>query len=248
MPGLFDAHCHATGKMEAAPAGTGRRLVCGVAAGDWAIVADWALHWAGTVPAFGIHPWECGEDALAEGGWEEALAAWLLRFPAAWAGEIGLDGAKAGRVPMTRQIDVLARQLRLAARLGRGVNLHCVRAYDELLALLDAEYFAAGAGKCILHSFNGSERMIGEFVARGAYFSVGPLAARRDTPKIRARVALLPAERILLESDAFLAPGVDATEDLLFTLRWLAGVKGMDADVLSRCIAGNSRRILDGAE
>lgn len=250
---LFDAHCHAARKVStllppSSGGGMRARLVCGVAPADWEVVADWAGKWAGTVPAFGIHPWEAG---ISESGWEEELEAFLLRIPAAWVGEIGLDAAKVSRVPMERQEEVFRRQLRRAARLGRGVNVHCVRADDELLRALDEEYFSAGAGcaiKCIVHSFAGAHPMIDRLAARGAYFTVGPLAARRDTPKIRDRAALLPVERILLESDAFLAPGVDAAEDLLFALRWLAGVRGMTPDALMDRITENSERILHGRD
>lgn len=250
---LFDAHCHATRKISApvpsSPDGAARgRLVCGVSGADWPVVADWAVNWPGTVPAFGIHPWESGS---ADGTWEQALEERLLRFPSAWVGEIGLDRAKQDRATIFTQIDVFGRQLRLAARLGRGVNLHCVRKDDWLLDLLDNKYFALcapGAGKCILHSFSGSQQALRRFVDRGVYFSVGPPASRRDSPKARARFERAPAERILVESDAFLDPGVDAEEDLLFTLRWLAGVKGMDAGVLARTVADNAQRILDGTD
>lgn len=247
---LFDAHCHATRMLSApppSPAGGGntdrRRLVCGVSAADWNVVADWALRWEGTVPAFGVHPWEAG-DSFDEGALEE----WLIRFPSAWAGEIGLDQAKVSRAPMARQVDVFARQLRVAARLGRGVNVHCVRAYDALLDLLDKEYFSIRAGKCIVHSFAGAAHFVPAFVERGAYFSIGGLASRRDSPKIRGRVEAMPVERILLESDAFLEPGVDAAEDLLFTLRWIAGVKGMEYDTLAGIVSGNAQRILHGTD
>lgn len=249
MPDLFDAHCHATRKMPASaaadrpPAETTprRRLVCGATPEDWDVVADWARMWPGTTPAFGIHPWEAA--AVPDDGWEEKLISLLLRFPEAWVGEIGLDGAKTSRAPMERQQEILARQLRLAAQLGRPVNLHCVKAHDELLAALDGKH-----KKCILHSFAGPRQMIAAFAARGAYFSVGPLASRRDTPKARARAALLPPERIVLESDAFLAPGEDAEEDLLFTLQWLSEARKTPQDALARQIADNTRRLFDDAD
>ena len=248
MPFLFDAHCHVTRNMEARPFSAHidpqrRRLVCGVRPDDdWPVVADWARAWPGTTPAFGIHPWEA---AARNGDWEKELETLLARFPGAWVGEIGLDGIKLNRAPMERQTDILARQLRIAVRFDRRVNLHCVKAYDELLALLDKEYFPSGRKGFILHSFNGPHRMVKEFADRGAYFSVGPLASRHDTRKIRARVALLPSERIVLESDAFLEPGLDAEEELLFTLRWLAELKETDFGTMAQTIADTSRRILD---
>jgi TatD DNase family protein len=228
------------------PECAGRRLVCAVSAADWPVVADWAERWPGTVPAFGIHPWSAGDAAIDGGGWEEALEKFLLRFPAAWIGEIGLDAAKAARVPMERQREVLVRQLRISARLRRPVNLHCVRAAAEILSLMDAEYFLSfppGRGTCILHSFAGSANEAEAFARRGAYFSVGPLFVRRDSPKLRARIAALPAERLLLESDAFLEPGVDAVDDLLLSLRWLAEVRNVSLEHMTERLAENARNL-----
>lgn len=252
-PALFDAHCHATQKMpapESAPmASAPRRLVCGVAPADWNVIADWAHNWPGTIPAFGIHPWEAEKAERIHTDWEAELEALLLRFPAAWVGEIGLDGLKTDRAPMPQQADTLARQLRIAARLQRPVNLHCVKAETELLAILDKEYFTSGLRtdlkKCILHSFAGSPETAKAFAARGAYFSVGPLASRRDTRKIRARTAALPPDRLLLESDAYLAPGADAEEDLDFTLRRLSDVLKTPPENVAAALADNAQRMLN---
>ncbi len=98
-------------------------------------------------------------------------------------------------------------------------------------------------GVCILHAFNGGALAAEAFALRGAYFSVGSMFARGGSLKTRARVALLPEERLLLESDVFLEPGVDAREDLLSALRWLAGVRGVEEGVLAERIAENARRL-----
>lgn len=214
--------------------------MCAVSAADWPIIGDWARNWAGTIPAFGVHPWAAGSLA---GGWEEELEGWLLRFPSAWVGEIGLDAAKVDRVPMERQMDVFTRQVRLAARLGRGVNIHCVRAPGEVFAALEKDF----SGKCVLHSFNEAPDVAARFAARGAYFSVGGLFARRESGKVRARVAALPADRLLLESDAFLEPGVDVPGELLDTFRRLAEVKRISPDALAGMLFDNARRLFDDA-
>lgn len=242
---MLDAHCHATRTLPepAPPPATERaRIVCGVAPGGWPVIADWARAWPGTIPAFGVHPWEAG---LADDGWEEELERLLRRFPEAWVGEIGLDAARADRAPPERQLDALARQLRLAARLRRRVNLHCVRAQDAVLDALDREYLPCWEKGFILHSFGGPQQAAAAFAARGAYFSLGPLAARRDSRKMRALARFLPPERLLLESDAFLEPGVDAEEELLCTLRWLSAATETPLETLRQTLDNNARRLLE---
>lgn len=250
---LFDAHCHlapSSGGMAAEAGDRGvaaGRLLCGVAVDDWERLASVSAAWPGTVPAFGLHPWHAGESLEAT-DWLDRLERLLTVHPAAWLGEAGLDGLKTEAASPAVQKRCLAEQLRLAKRLGRPVNLHCVKAWDDLLAALDAEYLGdAGDGTFIVHSFGGPHQMIRALARRGGYFTVGPLQARGDSPRRRARCALLPEERILLESDAFLQPGRDAYEDLTGTLDWLAAARGVGAEDLAATIADNCGRIFGHA-
>lgn len=243
---LFDAHCHIAPETGDAPepAETGiaaGRLLCGVGAEDWDAVENAAATWPGTRPAFGLHPWHA---ARTPGDWLERLEEKLARNAGAWLGEAGLDGLKTDESPPALQREVFAAQLRLAKRLKRPVNLHCVKAWDELVALLDAEYLDAAGGEAfIVHSFGGPHQYIKPLAERGACFSVGPLFSRHDSRRRRERAALLPGDGILLESDAFLRPGRDATGDLAHTLDWLAEARGCDAGPLAETIAATSRRI-----
>ncbi len=243
---MFDAHCHAAPEPPpaAGPApaeAAAGRLLCGVGPGDWGGVAAAAAAWPGTIAAYGLHPWRVGE---AGEGWPAELENRLAADPAAWLGEAGLDGISLSLSTMEAQLEAFRRQMRLAARLGRAVNLHCVKAWDELLGILDAEYLAGGQPRpFILHSFGGPHQFIRPLAERGAYFTVGPLFSRRDSPRHRARVALLPAERLLLESDAFVPPGRDAVPDLEHALDWLARARDMDAGALAEQVGANAGRL-----
>lgn len=224
MPPFFDAHCHvdpdSPPEANTFPADSGNgRLLCGVDPADWPMVERFAAGWSGTLPAFGLHPWYAAEQPE---DWAEVLRRALHAHPAAWVGEIGLDTLKTSRAPEATQEQAFETQLRLARELDRPVNLHCVKAYPKMLELLDRCYVADGPRTFLVHSFNGAHQDIEKFRQRGAYFSIGPLASRHDTPRIRARVALLPPERVVLESDAFLCPGVDAEAELAYTVRCLA--------------------------
>lgn len=247
QPLLFDAHCHlapegGTASERDAGAPAAGRILCGVEPGEWRRVADAAAGWSGTIAAYGVHPWWAGPDRPA---WEETLGDCLRADPDAWVGEIGLDGIKTADAPFERQIEVFARQLRLARKLGRRVNLHCVKAWREMPPLLDSEYLAgAGAPTFVAHSFAGPDEFVRAFAERGAYFSVGPLFSRRNSRRDRGRVARLPLERIVLESDAFLVPGRDAGGGLAHALGWLAEVRNVPEADMAAMVRENTRRLL----
>ena len=253
MQPLFDAHCHIDSgyRTENLPDGSGGdaaavfgRLACGVGPGDWAAVAAAAAVWPGTTPAYGLHPWHVGENTGKD--WTGLLEARLGADANAWLGEAGLDGLKTDAARQETQERVFREQLRLARRLDRRVNLHCVKAWDPFLSALDAEYLDANAGRpFIIHSFAGPHQYIDKLAGRGAYFTVGPLFSRRDSSRDRARCALIPEDRLLLESDAFLRPGCDAAAGLEHTLNWLAAARGCDPAALAAVIAATSRRIFN---
>lgn len=246
-PLLFDAHCHLVPEGETASEGNdgtpaAGRILCGVEPGEWRRVAA-AGGWSGTIAAYGVHPWWAGLDNPA---WEETLADFLRADPDAWVGEIGLDGIKTADAPFERQIEAFARQLRLARRLGRHINLHCVKAWREMLPLVDSEYLAGdGARAFVAHSFSGPDEFVRAFAERGAYFTVGPLFSRRNSRRDRGRAARFPVERIVLESDAFLVPGHDAGGELAHALAWLAEARSVPETDMVAIVHENARRLVE---
>ncbi len=219
------------------------RILCATGPADWDAVAASARWWPGTVPAFGVHPWHFHEVGNIP-SWLDELRHRLESHPAAWLGEAGLDCYRQGLPAIEAQQEMLAVQLELAAALDRPVNLHCVKAWDELVLTLDASYLRSGARPFIVHSFAGPYQMVDILAERGAYFTQGPLQSRRDNRKARERAALIPEDRLLLESDAFLAPGRDDPAALTDTVAWLADVRNTPVADLAMVIMENSRRLL----
>lgn len=199
--------------------------------------------WPRTTGALGLHPWHAGA-AKRDADIFDRLDGMLSDNPDFWVGEIGLDGLRAGGVTEEEQDRVFIAQLRLATKLGRRVNLHCVKAWHRLEAALRRDYLSEGGrGGFIVHSFAGPHQSLFRLAGMGAYFTVGPLAWRRGSRRQEERMRLIPLERILLESDAFLTPGVDAVDDMGKTLEWLAGVRDMDAEELAAVIEDNVGRM-----
>lgn len=244
---MFDAHCHIDPEADgfrSSPESAAGRLLCGVSPGDWDVLATAAAAWPGSVAAYGLHPWHAAEGGE---GWLDKLETRLAKDPSAWLGEAGLDGLRTDRAPADLQDRIFRAQLRLAARLDRPVNLHCVKAWEPLVRALDDDYLRSGPRPFIVHSFGGPHQFIAALADRGAFFTVGPLSARRDGERPRRRAALLPADRLLVESDAFLTPGVDATADLDVSLAWLAAARTMTKDAAAQLVAANSRRLFTHA-
>lgn len=217
---LFDAHNHAHDAwLEPHAAQVDRDLralgleaavVNGTSEADWPAVAAFARRFAWARPSFGLHPWDAGNRSP---DWREALRAHLAAEPEAAVGEIGLDrwmldGARpddprlAGlrRAPLEEQREVFLAQLALAKAENRPVTIHCLQAFGALeSALRTAEAPSRGF---LLHAYSGPAELVPFFAARGGYFSfngafLGPRHAAR-----REAFRLVPAERLLVETDA----------------------------------------------
>lgn len=159
---------------------------------------------------FGVHPWYAHVQD-ADGLWLAQLRALLERVPHALLGEIGLDRVAVtpdtGRCEFAAQQAALARQLDLAACLARPVSLHCVRAFGSLFDELRARAADALPPTLALHSYTGTAGFALSLLALprvGArvYFSFSSVInARGGRAKLAAVLAVVPRERVLLESD-----------------------------------------------
>ncbi len=159
-------------------------------------------------------------------------------------GEVGLDfaGAHAARAPQQRT--VFSHVLDTAAsRSGSVVSIHCVRAYDEALDMIELSG-ASQAGTCIFHWFSGTSDQLNRAVSLGCRFSVGErmLATKRG----RAYAKAVPADRLLLETDLPAAPAEPCgLAGMVSSLeRTLAALEELRADRLAEMLAASSAGLL----
>lgn len=254
---LYDCHLHLqderfAGQLEAvlgraATAGVARMFCNGTREEDWPRLLALARAHPAIVPFFGLHPWFVADRSPE---WLDRLREYLALRPAG-LGEIGLD--RACRVPLAEQLPVLAAQLALARERELPVAIHCVRAWGKLRELLAGE--GAHAPGIILHGYAGPAEMVASFLALGAYFSFS--FAGFGPEAFPPALALVPAERLLLESDApYRCPdpelvgfaalttrGINEPANIEYLYRRVAQVRGVSVETLATSVADNGERL-----
>ncbi len=207
-PRWIDTHCHLDAD-EFAPdrdavhargraAGVGCLVIPAVASRHLATVRALA-HRHGDVYALGLHPLYVADEPVDA---IERLAAALqasIDDPQLVAvGEIGIDGFVPG-LDLALQQRCCAAQLDLAVDAGLPVILHVRRSADLLLQLLRRRPRLRGG---IAHAFNGSEQQALAFVDLGFKLGFGGALTFDRALQIRRLAARLPAEALVLETDA----------------------------------------------
>ena len=167
----------------------------------------------------GIHPQEAHRatpDALAQ------LAALASRKRCIAVGEIGLDYYHAGNPEIPVQQEAFVAQMRVAAEAGKPILIHCrtselarpdakakygaADAWEDLLRLVEEHWKPHGLPG-IMHCFSGTVEQARRSVELGFYVSFAGNLTYPAAEGIRAAAAAVPADRILVETDApFLAP------------------------------------------
>lgn len=161
-------------------------------AGVWALQNLGENHSGTTAPgcySAGIHPWFI--DPLH---WEKQLD--TLRsnsqFPGVLAiGECGLD--KACTIPFSLQETLFTAQVQWANNIGKPLIIHCVRAWEELLLLLQPNRVPV-----IFHGYNKNKILAKRIIGMGYYISLGKALQK---PAMRQVLAALPPDRVFLETD-----------------------------------------------
>lgn len=172
-----------------------------------------------TIRAVGVHPWHAAECSLPT---IEALEA------ADAVGEIGLD--KACGVDFEMQQALFAKQLELAERFEKPVVLHCVRAFEEVMTLLERHTLRA----VLFHGFIGSREQASRAVKKGYYLSFG--ARTEGSNKTIEALRATPLERLFVETDE-----ADTTIEAMYLT--IARLRGTEVEKLEEATAENYKRI-----
>jgi TatD DNase family protein len=253
-----------------------RMVVNGTCQGDWTEVTELASAHAFVLPSYGLHPWNVGN---ASDGWrrelDQTMTARLAEGQPVAVGEIGLDRwmleraraddprlAGLRRASLSEQIEAFSWQLHFAAARNLAVTIHCLDAWGALTEIL--RNGPRPARGFLLHAYGGSADLARTYLELGAYFSFnGYFLGERQAAK-RAVFAQLPADRVLVETDApampppeniraYSLPGladgnpVNHPGNIAAIYAGLATVRSTPVETLSVQVAENFRRLFGPA-
>jgi TatD DNase family protein len=118
-------------------------------------------------------------------------------------GECGLD-YHYDHSPRSVQRKVFAAQVSLANEHGLALVIHTREAFEDTLAILDAEGVPS---RTIFHCFTGGPADAERCLAVGAYLSFSGIATFANAGDVREAARLCPPDRILVETDSpYLTP------------------------------------------
>ncbi len=145
----------------------------------------------------GVHPHDSSHWTTESASALRALAA----SPEVVAiGECGLDFNRNFSTPVEQE-HAFSAQLALAAELGMPVFMHCRDAHDRFLALLDP--WLDKLPGAVLHCFTGTREEAIACLDRGLYLGItGWVCDERRGLELRELLPVIPAERLLVETDA----------------------------------------------
>ncbi len=150
----------------------------------------------------GTHPHEAKEDPDLSA---ETLAALAADPRVVGIGETGLD-FHYDLSPRHIQAKVFRAHAAAARRTGLPLVVHTREADAEMGDILEAE-FAEGPFRLLMHCYTSGPELAARAAALGAWFSVSGIATFKAAEDVRAVIADMPADRIIVETDCpYLAP------------------------------------------
>ncbi|MBV8681589.1 MAG: TatD family hydrolase [Caulobacteraceae bacterium] len=150
----------------------------------------------------GTHPHEAKEDPDLS---PQALVRLAERPEVVGIGETGLD-FHYDLSPRPMQIAVFRAHIEAARRTGLPLIVH-TREADAVMAEILEDEWGKGAFRLLMHCYTSGAELARRVAALGAYFSVSGIATFKAAEEVRAVIADMPADRIIVETDCpYLAP------------------------------------------
>jgi TatD DNase family protein len=252
---LVDSHCHLDDEQfnadraaviqRAREAGLKYCLSIGTGDGppDLSVAIRQAEANAFVYATVGVHP---NDAAKVKDDTFQNLAS-LLQHPKVKAlGEIGLDYH--WDVPKDVQMPVFLQQLEIAATAKMPIVIHTRDAWADTLEVLRAHWAPRGVPG-IMHCFSGNAAQARECLDMGFYLAFGGVTTYPKAAEVRAAAQIVPADRLLLETDApYLAPVPyrgkrNEPAFVAHTARALAQALNQDPEQLAAVTTANFERL-----
>lgn len=177
---------------------------------------------SGLVYSVGIHPWNAAEASDLQ--WSQLGEMAAMPCVAA-VGETGFDAVRGG--DMRLQHDLFERHVRLSESLRKPLVVHCVRAYQQLIA---ARRDLKPAMSWMVHGFRGKPEVADMLLRAGCCISLGPMFNSRTA-------RLIPADRLLIETDD------DPHTDIDMVCAAVANARGISPETLAGITNANAQAL-----
>ena len=195
------------------------------------VVNQYPQEFDATIPYYsiGIHPWFIVEEqieadlAIIESKLQEANCLAV--------GECGLD--KRTEIPMELQQMVFEKQLLLAQKYQKPVVIHCVAAFQEVIALKKKLNISV---PMLIHGFSKKSQIAKQLVDAGFYISFGKYLLLNTELEIVFKS--VPDDRFFLETDT-VEEGIEAVYELA------AKYKGISVKEMQELVNSNFNKVFD---
>lgn len=174
----------------------------------------------------GLHPWFITADTWQQ-QFETVKETCRLQNVVA-VGEAGLD--KVCATDFALQQTVFAGHIQLANEIQKPLIVHCVRAHAEAMQLLKQHNVQVPV---LFHGFTKSKELALQLMAQGYYLSFGHGLMKEN---LRAVLAALPIEQVLLETD-------NSTASIEEIYKLAAAAFQIDEDSLSLQLQKNAAKV-----
>ena len=193
------------------------------------VVNQYPWEFNASIPNYsiGIHPWYIDENRLES---DLEIIKEKLQFNECLAlGECGLD--KRIEIPLDLQISVFKKQLEIVKQTNKPIVLHCVAAYDEVIAIKREMKIE---NPMIIHGFSKNEQVAKSLLNNGFYLSFGKYLLRN--PDLEKVFTFAPENQILLETDTI-------EESIYEVYEKAASIKGISVEEMKTIVFTNFSRI-----
>jgi len=251
MQALIDSHCHLDAPefdadrdqvlRRAADRGVVGIVVPAVSARAWPGLARLSGQHRQLFAGFGLHP------MFLDQHWPEhlqQLSLFLDSGQAVAVGECGLDHFVEG-LDRARQQFFFDAQLQLAKDFGLPLILHARRAVEEVILAIRR----VGGLRGVVHSYSGSIEQAAQLWRLGFCIGIGGPVTFERAHRLRAVVAAIPLQQLLLESDAPDQPSAarrgqrNSPEFLDEILQAVARIRAEPVEVLAEASSENACRL-----
>ncbi len=169
--------------------------------------------------SIGIHPQQANHTSLLPTLYSQSKLPHCIAI-----GEAGLD--RLVDIDMPTQLACFEAQITWAMQVNKPLMVHCVKAFDMLLALLKKYPTHT---PWVIHGFRGNPALAKQLYDKGCYLSVGQYFNAQSVAKI-------PIELLLLETD-------ESTKPIEQIYQQVADAKQISIQSLQEAVFANAQRL-----